>query len=537
MAQENGKLSPAVVKKRSDAAWVLADKWRSIREEAYELAFAGINPYAADKASPRVMMSQFDSTAVTSTIRTVGRVSADMMPPDQDWIMLEPGPLLEIEMADNQEALTHLKNQLGDVSKVGNMVINSGAAVDARTAALLDAYIAGAGYVLAMEDPEDDVEPISEQAVSQAEVAIEEDGKGRICGLYRRRKIKIRNITGVWDDARVPSDLAGRADEDSDPEIEVLEATYRDNTAKKWRYEVFYCDGKKNVTPLVEREYDVNPWSVFRWMKLPGIPYGPGPVILALADIRTVNKVMEMLLKNAALALAGMYLVRDDGVVNMNNIIITQGGMIPVQSTGGSALGASIVPLTTNREFNLGQIVLEQLQMSIKKQLFDATLPPDRGTPATATEMIQRIRELTQDFGLSIGRLDADVVQYVRRRLEILANRGMIPRLKVDQFTFKIRIKSPLARASQLQAVEQIIQFYEIVARLAGPEAAAIAVKLEQVIVFIAEKMGISTDLYRSAGEQEEEKNRMLQLAAAASAGQSGGTDLVAQAAPQMIAA
>jgi hypothetical protein len=510
------QLKPSVVKKRSDTAWRVRDMWRALLEEAYELAFSGINPYAPDKKAPRGMNKQFDSTAVSSTIRTVNRIVTEFTPPDQDWVSVEPGPLLEIEMEDDdEETLNTLKKKLSKVSRLGNVVINSGSAVDARSSAFLDCYVAGMGAVLGLEDPTDDVEPIIDQAVSQAEIAIEEDAKGRISGVFRKRKIKVREILSVWSDAKIPQEISDMEKGDKDPEIDVLEATYRGDAKVRWRYEIFYCaknSEKKEPVRIVEREYDVNPWSIFRWMKLPGIAYGPGPVLLALADIRTVNKVMEMLLKNAALAMAGMYLVRDDGVINPNNIIISQGGMIPVQSTGGT-MGASMVPLGTNREFNLGQIMLENLQMTIKKQLFDTSLPPDRGAPSSATEIIQRVRELSQDMGISIGRLDADIVQYVRRRLEILGKRGMIPNFKFDQFTLKVKINSPLARASQMAAVEKVIQFYEIVSTLAGPQAAAIALKLEKLIIWIAERMGVPSELVRSEDGIAEEENRLKQNA------------------------
>ena len=46
-------------------------------------------------------------------------------------------------------------------------------------------------------------------------------------------------------------------------------------------------------------------------------------------DIKTLNKTLELLLKNASLAISGIYTAADDGVLNPNNIRITPGAIIP----------------------------------------------------------------------------------------------------------------------------------------------------------------------------------------------------------------
>ena len=42
--------------------------------------------------------------------------------------------------------------------------------------------------------------------------------------------------------------------------------------------------------------------EIVRWLKAPGETYGRGPVAKALPDIRTANKVVELVLKNASIA-------------------------------------------------------------------------------------------------------------------------------------------------------------------------------------------------------------------------------------------
>jgi hypothetical protein len=402
------------------------------------------------------------------------------------------------------------------------MVVNQGDPVAARHTAYIDLVVAGMGCLLNLEDRYDKINPLNSQAVSQSEVAIEKDARGRNVGIYRKRKIRVKSIKTLWDDAEIPEAVKAMMKIDSDPEIEVLEATYeqpvkRDekSNAPPWQYEVLYTASGQDPVRMVDRGYNENPWTIFQWMTLPGCNYGPGPVLLALPDIRTSNKIVEMLLQNAALALVGMYLVRDDGVINPDTIQFTNGGMIPVASTGGSA-GASMVPLETGRNFDIGQLMVDEYQTRIKKWLYDHGLPAESATPKSATEIIERVRELTQDLGAGIGRLTGDHVDYVRRVIGILVRSGVIPfDVNIDQFTLKVQINSPLARAQQLQKVQTVIQWLQMVMSIGGEQALIIVAKVPEIMVWIADQMGVPSDLINSEEGREGAEESLANVTAA----------------------
>ena len=59
----------------------------------------------------------------------------------------------------------------------------------------------------------------------------------------------------------------------------------------------------RDAEPAVLREgrhWD-NPFINFRWQKAPSETYGRSPVMKALPDIKTLNKVVELMLKNASI--------------------------------------------------------------------------------------------------------------------------------------------------------------------------------------------------------------------------------------------
>lgn len=501
--------------RRADTARADKDLWKSIFEQAYEYAMPMRNPYTGNNKNPRPMDKMYDSTAMSSTFRGVNRMVMEITPPEGGWFDLKAGPLLEMQV--DKSEIEAIEKSLAKTVKLLGMVFRSGSFVSAIHEAFLDLFVTGMGVILAVENTGNDIEPIIYEAVSQAEVTIEEGIGGSIAGVYRTRKVKVRQIQNFWSDAVIPDELSeiiAKAKKGNDPEIEILEATFEGDANTPWHYKVFWKKGGNDPVELVDRSYTTNPFIVFRWSKIAGSAYGPGPVIMALPDIKTANKVMQMNLINAALALAGIYLVEDDGVINPDNITLTQGAMIPVARTGGN-LGASIEPLSTGRNFDIGQIVLEDLRVQIKKQLFDSALPPIEGSVRSATEIIQRMKELAEEIGGAYGRLMHElVVPLVRRTADILQNRGFIPQLQIDQYILKVQVNSPLARVQQMQEVEKVIQWLEITMSLAGQEGMMMSSKIEEIIPWIADKIGVPAELGRDDAEREELQQMIAQLIA-----------------------
>lgn len=76
---------------------------------------------------------------------------------------------------------------------------------------------------------------------------------------------------------------------------------------------------------------------------------------------RMANKMTEFIIKNGALALGGIWQVDDDGVINLNNINLTPGALIPkaVRSRG-------LQPLKPSHEFNITWEMVSSLQEQIR---------------------------------------------------------------------------------------------------------------------------------------------------------------------------
>ena len=84
----------------------------------------------------------------------------------------------------------------------------------------------------------------------------------------------------------------------------------------------------------------------------------------ALPDIKTANKVVELVLKNANLAISGIWMADDDGVLNTENLVLKAGTIIP-KAVGSQGL----TPLQTGSDFNVSDLVLGDLRTSIRHNL------------------------------------------------------------------------------------------------------------------------------------------------------------------------
>ena len=76
------------------------------------------------------------------------------------------------------------------------------------------------------------------------------------------------------------------------------------------------------------------------------------------------------------------------------------------------------------------------------------TLPPDNMSARSATEIVERMKELAQNLGAAFGRLQNEMVTPVLQRvIYILKKQGRVKIPKINGREVKITSSSPLAQA------------------------------------------------------------------------------------------
>ena len=499
-------LKEDVLISRFERAKAIKMLWRDLLSDAYEYALPNRNLYfSGDETDPGQIQGQkkvdrvFDSTAPNSTINFANRIQSDMMPAFQRWMKLEAGPAVPEQMrAQVNKQLELITEQFFAVIQASNFDMSN-------NEALLDLAI-GTAVMLVLEGTLD--KPVQYIAMPAPQIYLEEGPWGSVIGVYRLHHLELRNIPLQWPDIKITS-LPDTLQQDmkdakkAEKKVQLLESCYMETDpgtkAEKWCYDIVLMKEKKRI---LERNYEENPWIVARWIKVPGEVYGRGPVIQALPDIKTINKLRELVLKNAALHISGVYTGVDDGILNPNTVTIRPGVVIPVASNGGTR-GPSLQRLEATGKFDLANIEYEKLHLAIKQVLLDNRLPPESGAVRSATEIIERIKELARDIGSPFARLLQEyIVPIVQRTLNIMRRRGLIPAVKVNGLNVQVRVVSPLAQEQNLNDVGTVVRWLTILQSF-GPEVLHLAAKTEDVGDWMGDKLGVPAKLRRDKDERE----------------------------------
>ena len=498
------ELSTEVLKKRYKKAQTHKEQWRAIYEEAYEYALPMRNLYDGyyEQSTPgqNKMKRVFDSTAIHSTARFANRLQSSLFPPQRAWCRLQPGNEIPKEREiETQQVLDFYSERMFSIMNQSGFDLAMGEF-------LLDLAV---GTAVMLIQPGDELTPIRYTAIPSYHVTFDEGPNGNVDTVYRKFRRPFRVIDKEWPDAEMPEEMIRKYQEDPTEMVELLEATYTEDN------KIYYClMAMEDDYKLVNRTLKSFPFVISRYMKASNERYGRGPILYCLPDIKTLNKVVELTLKNASISIGGVFTAVDDGVLNPQTISIVPGAVIGVSSNGGPR-GPSLAPLPRSGDANLSQIVANDLRTNIKKPLLDEGLTPDNMSARSATEINARLSDLAQNLGSAFGRLISETMHpIVRRTLELMDEMGMIELpLKVNGLEVKVTPVSPLAMANNMEKVSEIMQFMQVSQAL-GPQAQTL-LRMDAVGDYLADQLGIPAELRTTPQERQQIQQELLQAAQA----------------------
>jgi len=526
-----------VAKKRIAKAKSAKNTSDEIFREGMELCFPDREHFYGRRAEGQERAEiNWDSAAQVSVIRAANRLGADFTTPFQAWFEITLGPAARM-MSDDEFRKTanisreQAKRTLEQVSETVQAVFQSTGFSSAAHELSID-WLFGQGGMRIMPNPKLQAEPVIFRSMPLSEFYAEEGPNGMLDTWYLWHRVRADAIMQEWEDAELSDDLAREAAHDNPKMINLVSVCYHDydEEVQPARYEVFYFKGDQRAR-IVARQDRTSPFVTPRYMKMAGENRGRGPVIFALPDIRTANKIVELTLRAVAIAVAGVYTATDDAAAGP--IRIKPYSIIRVRRNGGPE-GPALQRLDTAQDPAWGELVLEKLHENIKKIVGDNSLPPEAGPVRTATEFIERARELISDQAGGLGRLHAEfVVPAVQRVVDILEKRQMISTngLKIDQYLVQVKMLSPLAQAENMAEVENIVRVTEILKLLVGDQMVGYHLDLDKLFTRLADLMSVPM----SVRNTEIARMRMRQAAVGAIAAQTGGDPQAAQTAMQEI--
>jgi hypothetical protein len=474
--------------------------WVTHLEEAYRWSIPHRNTFFDETKGGKKNTHIFDATAVLGVPTFATKMQATLLPPWREWSTLAPGP----DIARKHGANSRVAKLLAESTDVMFSHVHHSNMSTQVHESFQDLAI-GTGSYDVMGGPLGG-KSLNFNAIPLTELVLEEGPQSTIETTYRELSVPARLIARQWPGAVLPQTLQKIVTDKPGQKVDLLEAVIYDPDRAIWEGACVWTKEKERIWGA---SWQTNPRIVFRWSVTPGEIYGRGPIMQVLPDIKTANKVVEFILRNAALIVAGMWTATTDSALNPYNFRPAPGAVIPVQSNDQK--NPTIRALERSGDLRLGFEVLSQLQESIKKALFQNLREPSDAV-ISATQFAIEDRELVNQIGSSFGRLQTEVVEAsVSRIIDVLAQRRSMPNIRLDGREVILKHTSPLARAQDMDDLITLQRTLEA----APEEAIALGIKVEELGTWVAQKTGLDPRLIRDPGERAQLQKQAAEIIAA----------------------
>ena len=484
-----------------EKAKTLRDHFVPLFEECYEYSMPQRESFYTESIGQRRDEKIFDETAVVGVQEFASRLQAGLVPNFARWADFIAGSEVPKEQRDA------VNNDLDEVTEyVFEVLQNSNFGQEVHES-FMDLAV-GTGILQISEG--DAVQPVNFSAIPLPHVVLDTGPNNKIDHVFRERNIPYGHIPLLYPNSSLSPHLLDKVNQTPDAKTKILEVVCRDYTALNedaFLDYVIECDTKSVIKSERYKGIGSNPFVCFRWATCAGEVYGRGPLMNALSAIKTPNLTVQLVLENAQMAISGIYQLDDDGIVNPDTISLVPGTVIPKAPNS-----AGLQPIRAAGNFDVSQFILNDMRLNIKRALYNEMLGDPNKTPATATEIAERMADLSRQIGSAFGRLQSELVQPVLQRVvHILKKQGRIEIPTVNGRQVKVRSVSPLSQAQARQDISATSQWLQLVQQGFGPEIMNLLVSGEEVAAYLAKKFGIPDGLIRDASERKQIMDMMQQ--------------------------
>ena len=461
--------------------------WESVWQECYDYALPTRQTTFSPSASK--ISNLYDATALDATDRLAALMLSELTPPWVQWFQLNAGE----ELSENEKI--QIAPTLNKISNTLQSHLDRSNFATEIHQCYLDLITVGTACLLFEQSDIGSASAFKFTAVPLNEICLAEGNSGKLDKVFRNLSMDEESFIAKFGASKLPK----RDKKDKTP-LNVIEALipcpkggYTYTSFLNPNGQSFSGDNQESPFLLSETHYTTSPFIAFRWLKAPGESYGRSPVMKALPDIKTANKVVELILKNATIAVTGIWLAEDDGVLNPATINLTPGAIIP-KAVGSKGL----TPLEAPVKFDVSQLVIKDLRERIRHALLGDKL----GTVCdemkmTATEVLERTEEMIRILGATYGRLQSELLTpLIERAVTILRKRGEIPEIFLDGRLLNITYKSPRAENQAKKEAQNALAWLSALSGL-GPEITG-KMNADEVLKWLTEKMGLPANFIQA---------------------------------------
>ena len=170
----------------------------------------------------------------------------------------------------------------------------------------------------------------------------------------------------------------------------------------------------------------------------------------------------RLVLNSAELALGGVWLAKNDGVINVNNIKLRPRTIIPANSMD------DLKRIDVGGNLNIGVDLITMYQNRIKRGMMSDQLTPINSSPLSATEVSARVNIIRNQLSAIFVRMQTEFLNgLLERTFDLLMRNQFLPKPPEEiinkgqglNFTFT----NPLSQSVKLESVTNLSNFINTV--------------------------------------------------------------------------
>jgi hypothetical protein len=351
-------------------------------------------------------------------------------------------------------------------------------------------------------------------ALSPGKFNIDENEEGRVDTVFRKFKLSARAAVQAYDvcGKQVMAAVNGnRAAERYEfihaiyPRTDVRIGSSRPLPATKMPYASVTVDVSGQCV-VRDSGYDRLPVMVPRWSKDSDETWGTGPGIVALPDIKTLNKAVELKLKAWAKVVDPPIKARHQGVVGA--VRLFNGGITYVRDMD------AIAPLSElGGRLDIADMEEEKKRDQIRRIFYADQLQLQQGPQMTAYEVQVRYELMQRILGPTMGRMNVEYLNpFIERVFWIRLNasdknspyRMLEAWCKQNHKVLDIEYEGPLAKAQRVQESIAVQRTFQLVLPLVQTKPDVMDnFDLDEASVLIAESNGLPARILRDPKERD----------------------------------
>lgn len=486
--------------------------WESHWQEIMDYMLPRKNTITDEKSpGQKRSIEVLDNTGMQSLELLAGFLHGVFTNPDAQWFELTTG-LTELDRRDD------VRRWLQETAKELHNILNNSNFQTEVHEMYIDLCSIGTG-VMAIEKDDDTVIRFRTEFIK--EVLCEENHLGKIDQIYK---------TWMWDAPKIVaeygldnvSDKVRKAYEDGKPEkFEIILAIYPStlvpNQETSWKFisQTILPDHDHELRLKGFKEF---PYVVPRWTKGTGETYGRSPAMIALPEVKMLNKMEETVIIGASKVVDPPLQAPDDGFVLP---LKTFPGGVSYYRAGSED---RIVPVFNDARIDFGFQSTSEKRTKVRQSFYvDQLMLQTNGPQMTATEVLQRTEEQTRLLGPMAGRQRSEfLLPMISRVFSVALEQGVIdvnriPEIIKQKRKIDVKYSSLIARAQRINEGQNILRTVQAISPFIQMDPTVVDnFNGDRAVKAIAEVYGFPQEIIRSEKEKEQIRQQRAEAQAAA---------------------